>query len=148
MFGVESQPESEGKAMIFKLQFSAKVKRPPPRPATGVSRALRARSVSASVAESVPEHRGVSREYPMECLWGPLGPGLRSVQKVSRECPRSVEKVSQTLRAHSRDTVWTLRSRGLEWPQRHPEGHSRKNPGFRGHSRGHSRRHFGPERPL
>ena len=88
-----------------------------PRPATGVSQALRARSVS-----------GVSRECPSGCLWGPSGPGLRSVQKVSRECPRSVKKVSRTLREHSRDTFWTLRSPEPEGPQRHPEGHSRDTP--------------------
>ena len=53
---------------------------------------------------------------------GALGaPGLRSVQKVSRECPWSVKKVSRTLRGHSRDT-WTLRSPEPEGPERHPEG--------------------------
>ena len=36
----------------------------PPRPATGVSRALRARSVSGCVPESVPENRGVSGSVP------------------------------------------------------------------------------------
>ena len=43
---------------------------------------------------------------------GPSGPGLRSVQKVSRECPRSVKKLSRTLRGHSWDTFWTLWSQG------------------------------------
>ena len=38
------------------------------------------------------------------CLWGFSGPGFRSVQKVSRECPRSVKKVSRTLR----NTLGTL----------------------------------------
>ena len=65
----------------------------------------------------------VSQECPPGCLQGPSGPGLRSVQKVSRECPRSVKKVSRTLRFHSRDTLWTLRSPGPEGPRRHPEGH-------------------------
>ena len=46
----------------------------------------------------------VSRECPSRCLWGPSGPGLRSVQRGSRECPRSVKKVSR----HSRDTLETL----------------------------------------
>ena len=65
----------------------------------------------------------VSRECPSGCLWGPSGPGLRSVQKVSRECPRSVRDTFLTLRGHSRDTFWTLRSPRPEGPQRHPEGH-------------------------
>ena len=46
----------------------------------------------------------VFRECPSGCLWGPSGPALRSVQKVSRECPQSIKKVSRTLRGHSRDT--------------------------------------------
>ena len=50
--------------------------------------------------ESVPEKRGCARECPTGCPPGPLGHGLRSVQKVSRECPHSVQKVSR----HSRDT--------------------------------------------
>ena len=49
------------------------------------------------------------------------GPGLRSVQKVSRECPRSVRKVFRTLRGHSRDSFWTLRRPGPEAPQKHPK---------------------------
>ena len=71
-----------------------------PRPATGVFRALRARSVPGSV----PENGGCPTECPTGCLRDPSGPGLRSVQKVSRECPQSVKKVSRTLRGHSRDT--------------------------------------------
>ena len=59
----------------------------PPRPATGVSRALRARGVSGSVPESVPENRGFSGSVP------------RSVSGARR---------------HSRDTFWTLRSPGPE----------------------------------
>ena len=35
----------------------------------------------------------LSRECPSGCLWGPLGPGLQSVPKVSPECPWSVRKV-------------------------------------------------------
>ena len=35
-----------------------------------------------------PFRAGVFRECPSGCLWGPSGPGLRSVQKESRECPR------------------------------------------------------------
>ena len=43
-----------------------------------------------SVPESVPENWGSLRECPTGCLWGPSDPGLGSVQKVSRDCPRSV----------------------------------------------------------
>ena len=73
-----------------------------PRPATGVPRALRARSVPGSV----PENGGCPTECPTGCLRGPSGPGLRSVrwQMVSRECPRSVRDTFLTLRGHSRDT--------------------------------------------
>ena len=57
----------------------------------------------------------VSRECPSGCLWGPSGPGLRSVQKVSRECPRSVKKVSR----HSGDTLGALfGQRGARGPKR------------------------------
>ena len=59
-----------------------------------------------------PRKRGCRTECPAGCLWGPSGPALRSVQKVSRECPQSVKKVSRTLWGHSRDTFWTLRSPG------------------------------------
>ena len=38
-----------------------------------------------SVPESVPENGGCPRECPTGCPRGPSGPGLRSVQKVSRE---------------------------------------------------------------
>ena len=86
-----------------------------PRPATRVSRALRARSVSGSVPESVPENRGVSGSVPRS-VSGPLGPRLRSVQKLSRECPQSVWDTFSTLQGHSRDTFWTLRSPGPRGP--------------------------------
>ena len=55
-----------------------------------------------------------------------FGARLRSVQAVSRECPRSVKKVSRTLWGHSRDTLWTLRS------PRHPMAHSLEHPRFFG----------------
>ena len=51
---------------------------------------------------------------------------------MSRECPQSVEKVPQTLRGHSRDTFWILRSPGPEGPRRHPVGHSVGHPPFSG----------------
>ena len=45
-----------------------------PRPATGVSRALRARSVPGSVPESVPQKRGVSDRVSDGVSLGPFGP--------------------------------------------------------------------------
>ena len=86
----------------------------PPRPAKGVSRALRARSVPR-VSPRVSPKRGCPRECPKGCPRALLiSPGLRSVQKVSQECPRSVK-----LRCpgHSGDTLGTL------------FGHSPKRPG-------------------
>ena len=55
----------------------------------------------------------VSRECPSGCLWGPSGPGLRSGQKVSPECPRSVKKVS----GDSGDTLETLWGHFLDTPE-------------------------------
>ena len=66
----------------------------------------------------------VSRECPSGCLWGPSGPGLQSVQKVSGECPWSVGNTFLTLRGHSRETFLDTPDFGPEGPQRHPEGHS------------------------
>ena len=51
---------------------------------------------------------------------------------MSRECPRSVRDTFLTLRGHSRDTFWTLRSPAPEGPQRHPEGHSRDTSAAKG----------------
>ena len=73
-----------------------------------------------SVPEGVPENGGCPRECPKACPWGPLGPGLRSVQKVSQECPRSVPDTFLTLRGHSRDTFWTLRSPRRKGPRDTP----------------------------
>ena len=100
-----------------------------------------------SVPESVPENGGCPRECPTGCPRGPSGPGLRSVQKVSRECPRSVRDTFLTLRGHSRDTFWTLRSPGPEGPRGHPVGHSLGHPPFSGTLSGTLRGHFGPEGP-
>ena len=97
-----------------------------------------------SVPEGVPENGGVGGSVRRGV---PGGPRLRSVQKVSRECPRSVKKVSGTLRGHSRDTFWTLRSLGPKGPRGHPVGHSLGHPRFRGHPRGHSRDTSGPKGP-
>ena len=88
----------------------------PPRPATGVSRALRARSVPGVFCQGV---------------LGPFEPRLRSVQKVSPECPECPDTFL-ALRGHSRETFWTLRSPRPEGPQRHPEGHSRTTSGPKG----------------
>ena len=59
----------------------------------------------------------VSRECPSGCLRGPLGPGLRSVQKVFRECPPGVSKRCPDTpgpkgpKNTPRDTPGTLRAR-------------------------------------
>ena len=69
------------------------------RPATGVSRALRARSVP----ESVPENGGCPRECPTGCLRG-----LRArCSGVSKRCPESVPGVSKRCPGHSKDTLGT-----------------------------------------
>ena len=94
-------PCGDNRIVSYRLIFLLRSAWPP----TGVSRAR-------SVPESVPENGGVQGSLPS-------GPGLGSVQKVSRECLQSVQKVSQTLWEHSRDTVWTLESRGPEGPQGH-----------------------------
>ena len=54
-----------------------------PPPATGVSRARGVLGVSTRVSPKT----GVLGECLTECLRGPSGCGLWSVQKVSRECP-------------------------------------------------------------
>ena len=86
----------------------------PPRPATGVSRARSVPAVSLGV------------------FLGGLRAAGSGVSKTCPECPRSVKKVSRTLRGHSRDTFWTLRSPGPEGPQKHAEGHSRDTSGPKG----------------
>ena len=55
----------------------------------------------------------VSRECPSGCLGGPSGPGLRSVQKVSPECPESVPGVF----GHLFDTLGTLWGHFLDTPE-------------------------------
>ena len=62
------------------------------------------RSLSSPSGPSVPENGGVRGSVPGLSQ----GPGLRSVQTVSRERPRGVKKVSRTLRGHTHDTSWTL----------------------------------------
>ena len=88
-----------------------------PGPGTGVSRALRARSVP-----------GVSLKMSL----GPFGPRApecpESVPRVSPECQKGVSDTP----GHSQDTFWTLRSPRPESPQRHPEGHSWDTSGLKG----------------
>ena len=97
--------------------------------------------MSRGVSPRVSAKRGCPRECPMGCLRGPSDPGLRSVQKVSRECCRSVWNTFLTPQRHSRDTFWDTPGPG---PRRHPVGHSLGHPRFRGHSRGHLGSTLGP----
>ena len=98
------------------------------RPATRVSRALRAR-----VSPKVSPKTGVSDRVSIGVSPGPSGPRLWSVQKVSE----SVSGVSPFW--HSGDTLRTLFG--------HPMERSVWHPRFRGHFRGHSPRHSGPKGP-
>ena len=67
----------------------------------------------------------VSQECPSGCLWGPSGPGLWSVQKVSRECPWSVKRCP----GHSGDTLGALfRHSGARGPKG-PRDTPRDTPG-------------------
>ena len=56
----------------------------------------------------------VFRECPSKCFWALECP--KSVPRVSPECPDTF----LTLRGHSRDTFWMLRSPGPEGPQNTP----------------------------
>ena len=71
---------------------------------------------------------------------GLSGSGLRSVHKVSRECPRSVRDTFLTLRGHSRNSFWTPRSAGPKGPAWDTLSDT---PRLQRHSQGH----FGPEGP-
>ena len=80
-----------------------------------------------------PRKWGVSEGVSDGVSPGPFGP--RSVQKVSRECPRSVKKVSRTHRGHSGDTLKNFGhsgARGPKGPGGHPVGHSLGHPPFSG----------------
>ena len=89
-----------------------------PRPTTRVPRALRARSVPGSV----PENGGVRQSVPQGvsgalCQWAP---GLRSVQKVSRECPQGLGHLFDTpgtRSGHFWDTPEAGARRALEAPR-------------------------------
>ena len=60
--------------------------------------------------KSHQNHRLKPAQVPDRLSLGPFQP---SIQKVSRECPRSVKKlIFLTLWGHSRDTSWTPRSAG------------------------------------
>ena len=111
------------------------------RPATGVSRALRA-WVSTGVSPRECRPGGVRGSVPQ----GVLSPRLRSVQKVFQECPQSVKKVSWTLRGHS-GHFWDTPEPGFEGPWGGPVGHSLGHPRFWAHSRGHSLWHSSPKGP-
>ena len=85
-----------------------------------------------------PKTGGVRRSVPRRVsgvLWGPR---LRSLRKVSRECPQSVRDTFLTLRGHSRDTFRKLRSPVPKGPRRHGVGHSVGHPPFSGTLRGRS----------
>ena len=75
-----------------------------------------------------------------ECLWGPSGPGLRSVKKLSRECQKGVLTLRGTLSEHLFETP----EAGALRPWKHPSGHLLGHPHFRGHFVGHFPGHFGP----
>ena len=102
--------------------------------------------VSQECPRECPRKRGV-RASVRRGVSGSLWPRLWIVQKVSRECPRSVKQVSRTLRGHSRDTFWTIQSPGPKGNRRHPVGHSLGHPRFSGTLSGALLRHFGPEGP-
>ena len=77
-----------------------------PRPATGVSRAVRARSVPR-VSLRVSPQRGCPKECPTLSL-GPFGPRApecpKSVLRVSSECEKGVLDSPGTLSGHFLDT--------------------------------------------
>ena len=86
------------------------------RPATGVSRALRAR-VSLRVCPKTGASDGVSHGVSL----GPFGPRAPECPKsVLRVCPQSVTKVSRTLWGHFRDTFGHSGARGPKGPRDTP----------------------------
>ena len=118
-----------------------------PRPATGVSRALRARSVpgvSPRVSPKTGGVRGSVRRGVFGALWAP-GSG------VSKKCPESVRGVSKRCLGRSGDTLGTLFGHSGAWgpkgPGDAPSDTPSDTPGFWGHSRGHSGDTLGPKGP-
>ena len=87
-----------------------------PRPATGVSRALRARSVPGVS----PKTRGVQGSVRRGVSGALRAPG----SGVSKKCPESVPGVSKRCPGHSGETLGTLFG--------HPVGHSLGHPRFSG----------------
>ena len=95
-----------------------------------LARLFRGGNVEKSSARyrSVPENRGVRRSVRggVPRAFGPRAP----------ECPKSVPGVSEkcrvTLRGHSRDTFWTLRSPGPEGLLGTPPRTLRRTPRFSG----------------
>ena len=81
-----------------------------PRPATGVSRALRARGVPGSVPESVPEKGGCPTECPTGCP--------KSVPRVSPECLGHLFVTPGRLSGHFLDTPEPGARRAPETPRR------------------------------
>ena len=114
-------------------------------PSRGID--LRHRRPPTGVSDGVSPKIGVSDGVSGGASPGNFGPRPpecpKSVPRVSVECQKGV----RTLRGHSRDTFWTLRSAGPEGLSGHPPGHSVRHPDFRGHSVGHSRGHSGPKGP-
>ena len=106
-----------------------------PRPATGVSPALRARSVSGSVPESVPENQGVAGSV----RW--------SVSGVSKKYRKSVLGVLKRCPRHSGDTLGTLFGHSGARARRAPETLCR-TPRFSGTLSGTLPETLRPERPL
>ena len=98
-----------------------------PRPAAGISRTLRARSVLGSVSESVPENGGVRGNVPrgVSGLFGPRAP----------EYPKSVPRVCPECLEHLFDTLGTLfghsGARGPKVPET-PRGTFPRTPPFSG----------------
>ena len=108
------------------------------RPATGVSRALRAR-VFWGVSPRVSPKTGVSDGVSHGALRVP-GSG------VSNKSPESVSGVSKRCSRHSGDTLGTLFRHSGAWGPKGPRT-LRGTPPFSGHSRGHSMGHWGPKGP-
>ena len=109
-----------------------------PRPATGVSRALQARSVPGVSPRVSPKTGGVRGSVRRGVSGALRAPG----SGVSKKCPESVPGVSKRCPGQSGDTLGTLfghyGAQGPKGPGDTPSDTPSDTPGFRGHSRGHS----------
>ena len=99
-----------------------------PRPATGVSRPLRARSVPRVSPRMSPRVSPKTGGCPRECPTGVSG-SLRAPRSgVSKKCPESVPGVWNRCPGHSGDALGTLfghsGARGAKGTRKHPVGHS------------------------